>query len=415
MSFRLGVVGAGQFSREFLPLWIRHPLISSVVVADRHPERRADFAESFGVEVLHDAEALIDSAVDAVAIFAQRHLHGPLAIAALEAGKHVYSAVPMAIELAEVEEIVALVEQRHLVYMMGETCIYYPGAMFARREHGLGTFGRFVYAESQYIHDMRHGFSDAFRYSGGAGWKRVAGFPPMLYSTHTVGPLLAATDAHVTRVSAFGIHDTHEDGIFGAGRNLWDNPFSNQVALHQLSNGGIHRVVEFRRAGFRPPGTHIGLFVGTEGAYESDGLRHTLHRSDPDGAMRLSDVTALLTNPAVYERRNDPGFAEDLANGRVEDAAPAPILSACALPEGLADTGSAHRGTHPYLVDDFALAVEAGSLPPMDAWAAARATIPGIVSHRSALAGGEPLDVPDLGDAPPRWSRLPERSLIRDA
>lgn len=414
MSFRLGVVGAGQFSREFLPLWTAHPLISSVVVADRHPERRAEFAERFDVETVADADALFDSTVDAVAIFAQRHLHGPLAIAALEAGKHVYSAVPMAIDLPDIEAIVRLVEERQLVYMMGETCIYYPGAMFCREEQARETFGNFVYAESQYIHDMRHGFIDAFRFSGGSDWKRVAGFPPMLYSTHTVGPLLAATGAHVTRVSAFGVRDSGADEIFGEGKNLWDNPFSNQVALHQLSNGGLHRVLEFRRAGYRPPGTHIGRFVGTEGAYESDGLRHSLHRSDPDGVIQVTDVSELLTNPAVFARRNDAGFAEELANGRIEDVAPAPILGARMLPAEFAAMGSAHRGTHPYLVDDFARAVAAGALPPMDAWAAARATVPGILSHRSALDGGVPIDVPDLGDPPEGWARLAERISPQD-
>ncbi|HEU4849833.1 MAG TPA: Gfo/Idh/MocA family oxidoreductase [Terrimesophilobacter sp.] len=411
MSFRLGVVGAGQLSREFMPLWTSHPRISSVIVADRHPERRAAFARDFGVETETDADALLDSTVDAVAIFTQRHLHGPIAIAALEAGKHVYSAVPMAIDLGEIEAIIRIVRERRLVYTMGETCLYYPGAMFCRQEMRRGGFGDFVYAESQYIHDMRHGFVEAFQHSGGPDWQRVAGFPPMYYSTHTVGPLLAATGAHVTRVAAFGIDDRADDGIFGVGRNLWDNPFSNQVALHQLSNGGVHRVVEFRRAGFRPPGTHIGRFVGTEGTYEFDGFRHTMHRADRDGTMQVDDVSALLNTTEFETRCADPEFAEDLANGRVEDVAAAPILRRRVLPAAFDGVGSAHRGTHPHLVDDFARAVVAGALPPVDAWAAARATIPGILSHHSALAGGMPIDVPDHGDPPEDWPRLAERIL----
>ena len=40
---------------------------------------------------------MLESDVDAVAIFTQRWTHGPLVVQALRAGKHVYSAVPMAI------------------------------------------------------------------------------------------------------------------------------------------------------------------------------------------------------------------------------------------------------------------------------------------------------------------------------
>ena len=36
----------------------------------------------------------------------------------------------------------------------------------------------------------------------------------------------------------------------------------------------------------------------------------------------------------------------------------------------------------------------------MNAWTAARYTVPGIVAHQSALQGGARLEVPDFGDAP---------------
>ncbi len=45
---------------------------------------------------------MLESDVDAVAIFTQRWTHGPLVVQALRAGKHVYSAVPMAITEEEI-------------------------------------------------------------------------------------------------------------------------------------------------------------------------------------------------------------------------------------------------------------------------------------------------------------------------
>ena len=45
-------------------------------------------------------------------------------------------------------------------------------------------------------------------------------------------------------------------------------------------------------------------------------------------------------------------------------------------------------------------AVNAGTLPPVNAWVAARYTLPGIVAHESARLGGARLAIPDFGDAP---------------
>ena len=45
---------------------------------------------------------MLDGGLDAVAIFTQRWTHGPLVLQALRAGKHVYSAVPMAISEDEI-------------------------------------------------------------------------------------------------------------------------------------------------------------------------------------------------------------------------------------------------------------------------------------------------------------------------
>ncbi len=40
------------------------------------------------------------------------------------------------------------------------------------------------------------------------------------------------------------------------------------------------------------------------------------------------------------------------------------------------------------------------TLPSVNAWGAARYTLPGIVAHESARQGGARLEIPDFGDAP---------------
>ncbi|BAS16135.1 oxidoreductase domain protein [Arthrobacter sp. Hiyo8] len=70
------------------------------------------------------------------------------------------------------------------------------------------------------------------------------------------------------------------------------------------------------------------------------------------------------------------------------------------LPVEFEGAPTGHEGSHQFLVDDFVTAVNKGSLPPVNAWVAARFTLPGVVAHESALRGGERLPIRDFGDAP---------------
>jgi len=59
-----------------------------------------------------------------------------------------------------------------------------------------------------------------------------------------------------------------------------------------------------------------------------------------------------------------------------------------------------HGGSHPYLVHEFVDAVAHERMPAINAWEAARYMAPGVMAHKSALRGGELLEVPDWGNAP---------------
>ncbi|MBQ7301803.1 MAG: Gfo/Idh/MocA family oxidoreductase, partial [Clostridia bacterium] len=96
-KLNIAVIGCGAFACSFVPLFKSHPDVACVRVCDLIPERAASYAERFGVDIIPSFEdSLADPTVNAVTLFTQRHLHGPMAVRALLAGKHVYSAVPMA-------------------------------------------------------------------------------------------------------------------------------------------------------------------------------------------------------------------------------------------------------------------------------------------------------------------------------
>lgn len=246
MGLKIGFCGAGQFAGKFVPLFQSHPDVEEIVLADLFPHVLAEKAEKFHVKrTFPSGEELFKSDVDAVCIFAQRWLHGPLAIQALKAGKHVYSSVPMGITFEELEEIVKLVEETGLIYMLGETSYYRPQTIYCRERFAGNFFGKFVYGEGQYHHDMSHGFYRAFERSGGENWKSTASFPPMLYPTHSVSHILSVTFEKMTQASCLGWVDHHEDEVFRKDVSQWQCNQANQSALFRTSDGGMARINEF--------------------------------------------------------------------------------------------------------------------------------------------------------------------------
>ncbi|UKA53952.1 Gfo/Idh/MocA family oxidoreductase [Arthrobacter sp. FW305-BF8] len=397
MTFSIGVVGAGQFGGQFAHLFHLHPGVSEVFVVDERPERAAEAVERYGLSgTVGSFEELLESAVDAVAIFTQRWTHGPLVERALRAGKHVYSAVPMAVSEDEIARIIEAVRETGNVYMMGETSYYNPATVYAREQHAAGKFGRVFYTEGDYVHDMDLGFYDAYQYSGGERWKETASYPPMLYPTHAIGGVLGAIPAHAVSVSCVGVKDDRQDGVFDKDISMFGNDFSNATALFELNDGGVMRTNEMRRVGYP---SHLResrfRFFGTEASFEQ--LAKVTVWQDKTNIHDISEQVESRPSMAL----DDPSLANvapELRDAFVSGLAP--VHDSSRLPEEFRGAPNGHEGSHHFLVDDFVTAVNNRTLPPVNAWTAARFTLPGIVAHESARRNGERLPVRDFGDAP---------------
>ncbi|GAA1489232.1 Gfo/Idh/MocA family protein [Brachybacterium sacelli] len=402
MSFTLGIVGIGQFGSHFAELFAAHPEIDALYAVDSVPERidavenregsRVRFAERFDTY-----EGLLASDVDAIAIFTQRWTHGEHALAALRAGKHVYSAVPMAIAEDEIRAITEEVQRTGLVYMMGETSQYNAAVVLARRIHRSGAFGEVFYAEGDYVHDMDLGFYDAYKYSGGEQWKSTASYPPLLYPTHSIGGILGVLgDRHAVSVSALGRPDTRGDGVFDKDVSMFDNDVSNAFALFEMDNGGAFRTNELRRVGYP---SHMResrfRFFGEASSFEE-----TIDVTYWHDKRRVLEVTDLIRTDSTMSLE-DPRLAD--VSPALRDAfvaGAAAVHHQARLPREFQGMPNGHEGAHHFLVDDFARAVADGRQPVVNAWQAARYTLPGVIAHQSMNRGGERLSVPDLGDCP---------------
>lgn len=290
--------------------------------------------------------------------------------------------------------------------MTGETSYYYPEIVFAREEYATGRWGRFVHTDAQYIHD-RATWGRHFRTTFGTDWRACAAIPPMFYPTHSFSMPLSITGAHVTAVSAHGYTDTDPDGGYGAGRNPWDNPFSNTVVLAQTSDGGSLRVGEFRRLGWfaERNGREVAMptFYATDACIESGfgGTRLTA-RQGSEGTLGYQHEVKLTRDLGPWV--DGPYFEHDTDQHRHLGLAPAHHPSR--LPASFKGRPNGHMGSHQFLVDDFIRACLEDALPPTHIWASAAWCAPGLVAHQSALAGGALLPVPDFGQPPADWRRL---------
>ena len=385
---RIGICGAGSFANHFIPLWQAHPLVSEVRLAEKLPERREAAIAKHGLTTTYESfEDLLASDVDAVGIFTQRWSHAPLAIKAMRAGKHVYSAVPAGITLEEMQELIDTVKETGQIYMLGETHYYAPETILCRKLHREGAFGRFVYGQSGYLHDMEHGFYPPYKNANGDGWEQFASFPPMLYPTHSVGQILGVTGSRMTKVSCLGQTDDHEDGIFKRELSYFDNAFSNETGLFRSADGGVCRANEFRRV----TGRDSLAIYGTAAAF----YEGTWHRHD----RTSTDLSELLTcapkkKPDDWEAQQREGAQDDFF------ADTSAIHDTERLPESFDGLPNGHHGSHQFLADDFANALHRGHTPVLNVWTAARFCAPGIVAHESAQRDGESMSVPDFGDPP---------------
>jgi hypothetical protein len=90
----------------------------------------------------------------------------------------------------------------------------------------------------------------------------------------------------------------------------------------------------------------------------------------------------------------DPALLESFQSGtsRMHDRS--------RLPREFEGAPNGHAGSHHFLADDFVRSVRTGTTPSVNAWLAARFTLPGIVAFDSARQDGARLEIPDFGDAP---------------
>ncbi len=144
-TVRVGFVGAGRISDLHAIEYLRNPRARIVAVCDANRDIALRQAERWGVPASRVFatwdELLRCDEVDLVEILLPHHLHRPAALAAFAAGKHVSLQKPMALSLAEAEEINAAAERAGVFFKVFENFVFYPPVAKAKQLIEAGAIG----------------------------------------------------------------------------------------------------------------------------------------------------------------------------------------------------------------------------------------------------------------------------------
>ncbi len=145
----VGIIGTGWCGGIRAETCAHHPLVESLHVAETRPERLREIAGKTGAKTATAdyRELLRLDGIDAIMISATpESTHFPMARDALAAGKHVLLEKPIAIELAEADELIAAARRSRLKFTIGYSQRFNPKYAYVKQCVRDGTIGRPVSA-----------------------------------------------------------------------------------------------------------------------------------------------------------------------------------------------------------------------------------------------------------------------------
>jgi len=151
----LGIAGLGGWGKSLVnAVQGKSDAVRFTAAATRTPAKVADFCRDRDIRVSDDLSTVLDdAAIDGVVVAGPAQLHAEVALAALEAGKHVMVIKPLALFRKDAENLRRAAEDRDLVLAMGHDRCFLPAVDELRKRVKAGELGRIVHAEGDFCVD----------------------------------------------------------------------------------------------------------------------------------------------------------------------------------------------------------------------------------------------------------------------
>ena len=328
--------------------------------------------------------------IDAVYIATPWEWHHPMAIAAMDEGKHVGTECPAALTVSEIWDLVNTSERSNRHCMLMENVCYRRDVMAVLNMVRQGLFGELLHCQGGYQHDLREvKFNDGKQPYGGGVEFNSSGYSESkwrtqhsidrngdLYPTHGVGPISTMLDinrgnrfSHITSTSSQS-RGLNKHVINNGGK---DHPSANiefklgdiVTSVIKCENGETI-VLSHDTSSPRPYSLNFRV-QGTEGIWMVDNNSIYIENISKDEHRWESDEEYLLK----YDHPLWQKFEEKAA-------------------------GSGHGGMDFFILNAFVEPLKRGLRPPIDVYDAASMSVISPLSEKSIRLGSAPVKFPDF-------------------
>lgn len=141
---KIGLIGCGEIAVRNAAAIHGCPLAMVSMTQDIQEQLAADLARKHGATYTCELDQLLESDVEAVLISTPHYLHAPMAIRAAEHGKHVLLEKPMALNVNEGEEIIAVCKKAGVSLTVMYCERYLGQVQTAKRLINAGALGQFL-------------------------------------------------------------------------------------------------------------------------------------------------------------------------------------------------------------------------------------------------------------------------------
>ena len=354
-KLKVGLVGIGR-GTSYGHIFANNPKTEVTALCDINQASLEASGKDFKLQdnqLFNNYNQFVNADFDIAVIGSPIPDHVEQVVKALRSNKHVLCEVTAANTIEGCEEIVKAVKNSDRKYMLAENCNYMHFVMQWKDIINQGKLGKILYAEAEYVHEIRERVLDSA--SNEKKWR--AERAPIHYCSHSLGPILYLMDDYITKATCVGKYVNIIPDV-GVGA------IDYQVALFQTSKGATIKVLRSSVLTLKPPLCHYQLY-GTKGYIENGNYGYN------------------STGRSYYQ-------------GEDEEAKEMVCISSDPNAPEVAKLGG-HGTSEYYIVSDFINSIENNTKPTIDILRAMDMTVPGIIAHEAAMKGNVWLDVPRLG------------------
>ncbi|MBD5395726.1 MAG: Gfo/Idh/MocA family oxidoreductase [Lachnospiraceae bacterium] len=389
MEKKLNVALVGlSFGLEFVAIYCRHPDVDKVYIVDQNEKLLGIARERYNIpenRCFTDLQDVLNiPEIDAVHLVTPPATHAPFSVRVLEAGKHCGCTIPMGMSIEELNDVIRARKKSGKNYMFMETTIFQREFLYMKELYEKGELGRLQYMSCAHYQDME-GWPDYWN-----------GFPPLMHPTHAVAPCLMLAGHLPDKVYARGSGRVRREL-----EEQYGCPFAFESALISLKNSDV--TIELERFLYGVARSYSECFrvYGENKSFEWQ----QLEKESPvlytrTGELQKSNILTGENKPSVRggeikaERIEVPDYAHLL---------PKEIASFTTNTVYNNENthlsfkqGGGHGGSHPHLVHEFVRSIIEERPAVIDDIMGAYWTATGICAHKSAMNGGEVMDIPSF-------------------